>query len=257
MVQDTNLNNSISDSGYTSSSLSSEIIENIRLWPATKRGLEAGLFKISGNNIKYIIGYEDNFSDPEEKVRAELFSSLILDYEYPYNRIKMEVKSSDRRPLYPIDILIFEDDHKTIPFAVIECKHRNCTDKEFSDGIDQAFENANLMNSGVKCRPKFVMTYSLSTSVTWKYDDYIISKRNQYRVGDIPKRYGAPPAHKYLKEVDGRDKKPVDEQYLRTALKYCHQQIWHDTQKSSIFAFSEMVKIIYAALHDERTTAVS
>ena len=48
----------------------------------------------------------ENYEDPEEKVRAEFFAELIYKYEYPANRIKVEVIVPDRLPTDRADIVM-------------------------------------------------------------------------------------------------------------------------------------------------------
>lgn len=62
-----------------------------------ERAIKDGYAHIIGEKGKEKITYVssdnhvENYSDPEEKVRAEFWAELIYKYEYPVNRIKIEV----------------------------------------------------------------------------------------------------------------------------------------------------------------------
>lgn len=59
-----------------------------------KIGIEKNLisFNEDMSRITYVFqNKERNFSNPEEKVQAEIFLRLILDYNYPERRIKQFV----------------------------------------------------------------------------------------------------------------------------------------------------------------------
>ena len=85
-----------------------------------ERAIKDGYAHISGSEEKQKITYitsdnhVENYNDPEEKVRAEFWAELIYKYEYPVNRIKVELTVPDRNPFDRADIVVFRDD---------ECKH--------------------------------------------------------------------------------------------------------------------------------------
>ena len=80
--------------------------------------------------ITYITSdnHSENYEDPEEKVRAEFWAELIYRYEYPANRIKIEVIVPDRLPTDRADIVIFSDDECKRPYTVVECKKDGVTE---------------------------------------------------------------------------------------------------------------------------------
>lgn len=69
----------------------------------------------------------ENYNDPEEKVRAEFWAELIYKYDYPANRIKVEVSVPDRVPTDRADIVVFSDDECKRPYIVVECKKDGVT----------------------------------------------------------------------------------------------------------------------------------
>ena len=91
------------------------------------KALEKGYATLSGEGTKQRIAYSavnhsERFSDPEEQVRAEFWAELIFRYGYEPARIGVEVTVPDRTPKDAADLVVFNDDTRTRPFAVIECK---------------------------------------------------------------------------------------------------------------------------------------
>lgn len=78
-----------------------------------ERAIKDGYAHIIGEEGKQKITYvssdnhSENYSDPEEKVRAEFWAELIYKYEYPVNRIKIEVTVPDRSAGEIVQILLF------------------------------------------------------------------------------------------------------------------------------------------------------
>ena len=113
-----------------------------------ERAIKDGYAHIIGEEGKQKITYVssdnhvENYSDPEEKVRTEFWAELIYKYEYPVNRIKIEVTVPDRLPTDRADIVVFRDDECKRPYAVVECKKDGVTDAEFNQAIEQGVGNA-------------------------------------------------------------------------------------------------------------------
>ena len=124
-----------------------------------ERAIKDGYAHIIGEKGKEKITYVssdnhvENYSDPEEKVRAEFWAELIYKYEYPVNRIKIEVTVPDRLPTDRADIVVFRDDECKRPYAVVECKKDGVTDAEFNQAIEQGVGNA----TWVKLRADYVV----------------------------------------------------------------------------------------------------
>lgn len=231
-------------------------------WPFTHLGLGKGYIHITTKGgvlrVNYDNGYSDNYGDSEEKVRAEFYCKLREYYQYPCDRIEMEVNPTFKRPHYPSDIVVYRDDAKKKPYAVIECKldalEAGCNETQRTnlqiEGIHQAFENSNLTNPD----PEYFGYYSHCDESFFEYGDFPKSDIDENEVPDLPIAYGKPPKYRFFKEIDGKDKNPCDLSTLRRHLKNCHQIIWHDTKRSSIDAFHEMVRILYTIIEDENRT---
>jgi len=69
---------------------------------------------------------------------------LIYRYGYEPARIGVEVTVPDRAPNDRADLVVFRDDERKKPYAVIECKADGVTDAEFNQAVEQACGNGNL-----------------------------------------------------------------------------------------------------------------
>ena len=81
------------------------------------RALNDGHAEITGEGrnerIRYVAaGRSERWSDPEERVRAELWAELIYKYEYPVERIGVEVTIPGRTPNHFADLVLYDDDNR-------------------------------------------------------------------------------------------------------------------------------------------------
>lgn len=193
----------------------------------------------------------ERWSDPEEKVRAEFYAELIYKYGYAPQRIGVEVTVPDRSPNDFADLVVFHDDERKKPFAVIECKKDGISDAEFNQAVEQAWGNGNAH----KFRASYV---GVVAGGTRKFLDcgkeYGALERDKNVVADLPADYGKPPEYKYRKGVskDWQDIRPVSKGELIAAIKKCHQTLWGGGRLSPPAAFGEFCKIIFVKVRDEK-----
>ena len=218
------------------------------------KAIKDGFSYITGEDTKRKITYviSDNhteyYNDPEEQVRAEFWAELIYKYEYPANRIKIEVVIPDRLPTDRADIVIFSDDECKRPYAVVECKKDGVTDAEFNQAIEQGVGNA----TWIKLRAEYVVIVAGGTRrVLDVSDKYGAFEREQNILADLPKAYGKPQEYRFYKGTES-DIKPVARQDLITAIKKCHQTLWGGGRLSPPTAFGELCKIIFVKISDEQ-----
>ena len=89
------------------------------------KAIKDGFAYITGEDTKRKITYviSDNhteyYNDPEEQVRAEFWAELIYKYEYPANRIKIEVVIPDRLPTDRADIKCVFDNRITVSLGSV------------------------------------------------------------------------------------------------------------------------------------------
>jgi type I restriction enzyme M protein len=224
--------------------------------PLIEKALSEGHLRLdtSGKTerIVYVaVNHFEKWSDPEEKVRAEFYAELIYKYDYAPQRIGVEVTVPDRSPSDFADLVVFHDDERKRPFAVVECKKDGISDAEFNQAVEQAWGNGNAH----KFRAAYVGVVAGGTRKFLDADDkYGALERDKNVVADLPAGYGKPPEYKYRKGVskDWQDIRPVSKGELIAAIKKCHQTLWGGGRLSPPAAFGEFCKIIFVKVRDEK-----
>ena len=222
---------------------------------------KAGYVNIIGTGKKSKIIYvtsdnhTENYNDPEEKVRAEFWAELIYKYDYPANRIKVEVSVPDRIPTDRADIVVFSDDECKRPYIVVECKKDGVTDAEFMQAIEQGVGNA----TWVKLRAEYVAIIAGNTRrVLDVSDKFGIYEREQNIIADLPKAYGKPQEFRFYKGgvnkkgEEASDIHEVSREDLISTIKKCHQTLWGGGRLSPPTAFGELCKLIFVKISDEK-----
>ena len=111
-----------------------------------EHAISEGLAEIVGDGRGARIRYaaadrSERWTDPEEKVRAELWAELVYKYGYPARRVRFEVAAPRRTPNDFADLVIYADDELKRPYFVFECKRGDVSDAEFEQAIEQACGN--------------------------------------------------------------------------------------------------------------------
>lgn len=200
--------------------------------------------------ITYIASenHSENYNEPEEKIRAEFWAELIYKYEYPVNRIRIEVTIPDRLPTNRADIVVFGDDECTRPYAVVECKRDGVTDAEFNQAVEQGVGNA----TWIKLRADYVVIIAGGTRrILDVSDKFGVLEREKNILADLPKAYGKPQEFRFYKGTDN-DIQKVSYQNLITTIKKCHQTLWGGGRLSPPTAFGELCKLIFVKISDEK-----
>jgi type I restriction enzyme M protein len=215
-----------------------------------ERALKDGYAQFAGEGkqqrIRYLaVNHAERYTDPEEQVRAEYWAELIYRYDYRPARIDVEVTVPRRTPADHADLVIYKDDERKEPFAVIECKKDGITDGEFAQAIEQACGNRASLGASFA---------GIVAGGTRRFLDFTRAKsqeRQKNIVADLPARYGAPPEFRFYKGILGRDLVAVPREDLRAAIRKCHQTLWEGGRRSPIAAFGEFSKIIFVKIRDE------
>lgn len=220
-----------------------------------QRAIKDGYAFITGDEKTAKITYasSDNFSvkydNPEEKVRSEFWAELIYKYDYPANRIKLEVVIPDRLPTDRADIVVFRDDDCKRPYAIVECKKDGVTDAEFNQAIEQGVGNANW----IKLRAEYVVTIAGATRRILDFTgDIAVFERETNIVADLPRAYGKPQEYRFYKGDADNDIKIISRDDLITTIKKCHQTLWGGGRLSPPTAFGELCKLIFVKISDEQ-----
>lgn len=215
------------------------------------QGVAKGLiaFDADQKNVTYKIQNKRlRFSDPEEKVRANAYLSLVLEYGYSPEQIDIEVAVEHRVPNIYSDIVVYADKSLKKPLIVVECKREEASQGELDQAIEQGFGYANSMDADWVW-----MTSGIR-------NDYFIRDRKapkdriSNRRSDIPKagEKDASP-YKYAKGGQGGfELKTVEENELTRIFKQAHDALWAGGKRNPAEAFDELDKLIFCKIWDER-----
>jgi type I restriction enzyme M protein len=218
-----------------------------------ERALKDKHIQITGDGKQQKITYTavnwtGRYNDTEEQVRAEFWAELVYRYGYDPQRIGVEVVVPDRTPSDRADLVVFHDDARKRPFAVIECKRDSITDAEFNQAVEQACGNG----TWAKFRASYVMVVAGVTRRAFDFTDkYGVLEREENIIADLPRAYGKPEEYKYHKGGP-LDIQPVSKWTLMTAISKCHQTLWGGGRLSPPAAFGELCKIIFVKISDEQ-----
>ncbi len=228
-----------------------------------KNGIEKGLIALDTEE-KYITylhqNKKRNYSNPEEKVQAEAFLKLVLTYGYPVENIVQFVSVPMGVSKKEADIVVYNDADHTQPHIVVECKHKDVSEQEFNQAIEQAASYAYALSGTIK--------FLWVTSST-RDESFLIDKDSSVKqtIPDIP-RYGVEKIqkYKYVKgglrqgEEAGADAikqsffelEMIDEDELTRRFKQAHNALWAGGELNPSEAFDELDKLIFCKIWDER-----
>lgn len=219
-----------------------------------KRALAEGHLKLQGEGkterIIYVAdnNHSEKWADPEEKVRAAFYAELIYKYDYRPSRIGVEVTVPRRVPSDRADLVVYKDDERKEPFAVVECKRDGISQAEFLQAIEQASGNCASLRASYAC------TVAGITRRFLDFRKHPSLEREKNIVADLPKNYTNAPEYRFYKNVPGKDLYAVSRDQLRTTIRKCHQTLWEGGRRSPIVAFGEFSKIIFIKIRDEKNT---
>ena len=200
-----------------------------------------------GTTIHYIAPDKKyRFADPEEQVRSEYYVELIEQYQYPENRIDLEVTVPRRTPSDFADIVIFRDDAKMNPYIVVECKKDGISEAEFNQAIEQAFGNCNSLSG------HYAAVVAGNTRRFFDVRDYPPLERVENIVADVPVGYGQVEEWRYKKGDPNWDLQVVERDELIRALEKCHDTLWQGGRLEPTTAFNELSKILFVKIRDEK-----
>lgn len=224
-----------------------------------KIGIEKKIisFNKDMSRITYVFqNKERNFNNPEEKVQAETFLRLILDYNYPENRIKQFVPVTMGREVKEADIVVYEDNMCMSPHILVECKRQEVSEAEYQQAIEQAYSYA----FALPCDVKYVWVTSGIKSDYFEVDK---NQNTRNQMPDIPQfgvknvaSYKYVYDAQYLPEEAGKqrffDLAVIDQSELTRRFKQAHEALWAGGQLNPSEAFDELDKLIFCKIWDER-----
>lgn len=218
-----------------------------------KRGEDAKIisFNEERDRITYNCSrkYSTSFKNPEEAVRASFYTELILNYNYPRDKIDLEVTVPRRTPEDRADIVVYSDDELKSPYIVVECKKDGVSDAEFSQAIEQAFGNANNFGS-----TEYTMVVAGTTKRFFALKGFPPREREKNIIADIPLKYGKAPKYRFVKGDEDKDLKQVSREDLIRSLEKSHDTVWQGGKLAPTTAFDEVSKLLFCKLKDEKDT---
>ena len=216
-----------------------------------RRALKDGHAEITGEGrnqrILYVAAdHSERWSDPEEKVRAELWAELIDKYGYSPERIRFEVTVPGRTPSNIADLVLYDDDELKSPYFVFECKRPDFSDAAFEQAVEQVCGYRASLGAAY-CGVVAGLTRRLL-----RFDKFPPMERDRNHLTDIPVGYGRPPEWRFYKNEEGKDLAAIPREELRAAIRKCHQTLWEGGRRSPIAAFGEFSKIVFIKHLDEK-----
>src|SRR5256884_9286654 len=108
---------------------------------AVAEAIRRGLIAISDDRVTYRLHHQRSYSwtDPEEWVRAHAIAWLIIERDYPPNRMRTEVNVPRRTPNDFADIVVYRDDQCRVPYLVVENKPAGQPTGPRNQWIEQLF----------------------------------------------------------------------------------------------------------------------
>ncbi len=226
-----------------------------------ERGEKEGLIKFIYNDkgepssVEYVHqGKTRSFKNPEEKVQAEAFCRLVLEYGYPVENIRlMVVVKLGVDITKEADIVVYKDKTENKPYIIVECKKEDISEAGFKEAINQAFSYAH----GMAVTTKYVWVTSGIKNEYFKYDKESEAKENE---ADLP-RFGSDRVTLYKfgknggKNKDGELTRPLEkisESALTSKFKQAHQALWAGGELNPSEAFDELDKLIFCKIWDEK-----
>lgn len=222
-------------------------------------GIDKGLisFNEDRSRITYIFQKKErNYNNPEEKVQAETFLKLILDYNYPVSRIRQFVPVTMGSDIKEADIVVYDDDMCLSPHIVVECKRQDVSEAEFLQAVNQAYSYA----FSLPCDVKYVW---VTSGIRNEYYEVDKNQNSRNQIPDIPQYgvdkitsykyvYGA----QYMEHEEGEqqffDLSVIDQSELTRRFKQAHEALWAGGQLNPSEAFDELDKLIFCKIWDER-----
>lgn len=118
---------------------------------------------------------------PEEQVQLKIFLSLIYNYGYPADRIRVSCPIKMGSSLKEADIVVYADNRCTSVLIIVECKRKGISDIEFSGAIDQGFSYASA------CMGQYVWATDGEKNAYFEVYPNAIGERTHNKLSDIPK----------------------------------------------------------------------
>jgi type I restriction enzyme M protein len=213
-------------------------------------GEKEGLIKIQDHKITYTFRQKSfDFTHPEEPIRASTYVALIHEYNYPKEKIDLEVYPPRREPKLPADIVVFKDEELKHAYIVVETK-ADSNKASIDEAKREGLGNANLFRAPFLlcvCKDKW-LAYDLRGQVSsWEALD-------EFAIPDIPRAYSEEAMFIFGNKV-GTQLKPVSGiKDFRNLISRCHDVLRDYEKKAMLKAFYIISRLLFIKLYDEKNT---
>lgn len=208
-----------------------------------KKALKQGYLSFEGDSIIYHTKNpsKQNYTNPEEKVRAEVFARLIIEKEYPLSHIAIEVRVTrgSNKSNTRADIVVYKNAKHQKAFIAIELK--KSSQKDLREAKEQVLSYANFLG----------VDYAQVTNGREKITLYIKENGNDL-IDDIPPYGGNALLWKYLRDSKNNNISKITTDELKALLQKIHNYLWNGGKRNPAEAFSEFSKIIFTKIMDEK-----
>lgn len=208
-----------------------------------EKALKQGYLSFEGDSIIYHTKNpsKQNYTNPEEKVRAEVFAKLIIEKEYPLSHIAIEVRVTrgSNKSNTRADIVVYKNAKHQKAFIAIELK--KSSQKDLREAKEQVLSYANFLG----------VDYAQVTNGKEKITLYFKEDSNDL-IDDIPPYGGNAPLWKYLRDSKNNNISKITTDELKALLQKIHNYLWNGGKRNPAEAFSEFSKIIFTKIMDEK-----
>lgn len=223
------------------------------------KALQLGIIKFDDDRkfVTYVHqNKKRNYQNPQEKVQLVTFCTLVLQYNYPVERVINFVSVKMGHETKEADIVVYNDDELKEPHILIECKKEDISEQEFSQSIEQAYSYAYALPNDVK----YVWVTKGNRNEYFKVNKQNLTREQE---SDIP-QFGVIELAKYkfvfeahlVKEKIGKqrffDIAVISQEELTRRFKQAHDALWAGGQLNPSEAFDELDKLIFCKIWDER-----
>jgi type I restriction enzyme M protein len=226
--------------------------EDVLAIPCVAEAASRGIVRVSDNRVTYFLNQERSYdwTDPEEWVRCHALAWLIIERDYPANRMRTEVTVPRRTPSDYADIVVYSDDGCRQPYLIVENKADAQRRQARTQAIEQLFGNCNSLRSPLGLYDEY------GFSCLYDVANHPATEREANRLGErgaLPRQYGHVPVYAHI-AGEQNDIAAVRSATLETKIRRAHSIIWAGGRRDPLTAFDEWSKLLFAKVIDERTT---
>jgi len=232
-----------------------------------QKGINKNIIKIRDSRITYVFPNKTyNFDYQEEKVRAEIYVELILNYKYPIEEMEIEkehkIGRPDKKTSAKIDILVKKNGN---PFLIFELKSPEEYEREMESSIKTQLFNVAAVEDKKARSLKYLIYYTryyeegelkekIKTIDYKKFKDY----DNWEEAGKpdlmlIPKEYGIVRKPVFTKKGTTDLRTDVKKDELERIGKDLHNILWGGGKYQNELFFN-LVGLFLVKIYDEKET---